>query len=361
MVNLSEEKKKTLRAEESYRLEIRRELEVNTSSSLLLFFNTPLGIWLLTVAAIGLLSFGYFSFQGSLQSHNLNSDNTLVIVGKESLDAAPMGHDVLQAVESLRKDIGNKLEPKATNSVLNFLNSPLGIWLLSSGLVGILTFSYKLWQDSRNQEKLRQEEILALIDEGNFRTRQLDRTIEVAVKSFKKIESRQDKEGAILGSEFNSFIESAKLITVTIELGGILSVPYGENDYSHIGSSGYGLQHLLYKRSSKKDQYVYDSLLDLAKRLARLSKGNTGSLSDLEENFDCLEALYSFDFKEILDDWLKRHNRQGEYESIYKTESVYDTKISDHGDKIKDIGKWIYNVQNCWQAIKSNKLMELMK
>ncbi|EHU9460242.1 hypothetical protein KZY41_004349 [Vibrio vulnificus] len=358
---MSEEKKKTLRAEESYRLEIRRELEANTSSSLLLFFNTPLGIWLLTVAAIGLLSFGYFSFQGSLQSHNLNSDNTLVIVGKESLDTGPLGHDVLQAVESLRKDIANKLEPKTNNYVLNLFNSPLGIWFLSTVLVGFVTFSYKRYQDSSHQKNLRQEEMLALIDEGNFRIRQLDRTIEVAVKSYKKIENRQNENGAVLGSEFNSFIESAKLITVTIELGGILSVPYGENDSSYIGSSGYGLRHLLYKRSSKKDQYVYDSLLDLAKRLARLSKGNTGSLSDLEDSFDCLESVYPFDFKEILDDWLKRHNRQGEYESIYKTESVYDTKISDHGDKIKDIGKWIYNVQNCWQAIKSNKLMELMK
>ncbi|EHU4942124.1 hypothetical protein QNF02_000908 [Vibrio vulnificus] len=361
MVDLSEEQKKTLRAEESYRREVRRELESNTSPSVLQFFNTPLGIWLLTVVVICLISFGYFVWQSSPQSHNLSSDNTLVFVSKESLDIGSQGNELLQAIEKHSKDIGKTLEPKATNSVLTFFNSPLGIWFLSTVVVGFLSFGYKVWQDSRHLHDLRQEEKSGVIDERNFRIRQLDRTIEVAAKAYKKVENRQNRDGVILGSEFLNFIESAKLITVTIELGGILSVPHGENDNSWIGTSGYGLRHLLYKRSFKKEQYASESLLDLGKRLEGLYKGNKAKFNELEKSFDCLEGIYPFDFKEILEDWHMRHQAQGKYKSIYnEAYKVYETEMSDYGDEIKVIGRWIYSVQACWQTIKSNKLMELM-
>jgi hypothetical protein len=61
----------------------------------------------------------------------------------------------IKAEESLRSQIRNELTPqeKQKNSVLAFLNSAVGIWLLSSVTIGLITWAYSQWSESEKAEK----------------------------------------------------------------------------------------------------------------------------------------------------------------------------------------------------------------
>ncbi|HCG8254228.1 hypothetical protein [Vibrio atypicus] len=267
----------------------------------------------------------------------------------------------LRAEEIFRQEIRQEIESKANKSFLSFLNSPLGIWLLSTVLVGFLSFSYKTWQDSIRTKNLNKESASIVIDEGNFRIRQLDKAIENAMNHFELVTSHQEKNGSIMGSDFRNFIESAKLVTVTIDRGGIVNIPQSGDLPTWIGSSGYGVSHLPYKRAYKKTQFSSDSLLDLGSQLLRLSNVDKSELSKLEVSIDELDDIYAFKFEEILSDWRMRHQASGKYKEIYHDAyKVYKVSITDYGDEIATIGEWIKTVKSRWQAVKSNKIIEPM-
>jgi hypothetical protein len=55
----------------------------------------------------------------------------------------------IRAEEVFRQEVRRELSTKKDGKLLTFLNSALGIWLLSTIVVGLLSWSYTVWRDSR--------------------------------------------------------------------------------------------------------------------------------------------------------------------------------------------------------------------
>lgn len=84
---LTDEEKNQIRLEEIFRHHVRKELEkINTPSShlarLVSFFNTGLGLWLLSTLAVGFISWGY----GEWSRHQENQRNTTELIRKLDLE-----------------------------------------------------------------------------------------------------------------------------------------------------------------------------------------------------------------------------------------------------------------------------------
>ncbi len=267
----------------------------------------------------------------------------------------------IRAEEIYRQEVRKEIVLKDGNKWLTFLSSPLGIWILSTIVIGLISVGYKSWQESLQSQKTNQERISVVIDEGNFRVRQVDSAINKALVLYGKIQANINTNGKILGSDFRDFIEAAKIITVSIDLGGIIYIPQEKETNTLIGNSGYSVMHLAYKRSYKRSLFSSDSLLDLATQITRYSKENRKLLNTLETNMDSIEKIFRFEFHDILKDWRMRHQASGKYKTIYKKAYyVYNVEMSDCGNEVEIIGKWIMLVKSKWDKIKSNKLIQKM-
>lgn len=68
---------------------------------------------------------------------------------------SPEEIEKIKAEEILRNQIRNEFFPKEREKsrILSFFNSSLGIWLLSSVTVGLVTWAYTQWSDSQKAEK----------------------------------------------------------------------------------------------------------------------------------------------------------------------------------------------------------------
>jgi hypothetical protein len=70
--------------------------------------------------------------------------------------------DRIRAEEVFREEVRRELADKKDGSVLRFLNSALGIWLLSTIVVGLFSWSYTVWKDSRASASQRAETVRRL-------------------------------------------------------------------------------------------------------------------------------------------------------------------------------------------------------
>ena len=244
----------------------------------------------------------------------------------------------IRAEEIFREEIRKEIS-KPKSKWINFLNTPLGIWFLSTIVIGLLSLSYKTWQENLEKRKTNQKKIEQIADEGKFRIQQIDDVIRDSISLQNKCINSQKQSGGIKGSDFRDFIEAAKRITVTFDLGGIFNIPQEEGTNTWIGSSGYSIRHLPYKKSYKKNEFKSDTLFDLASKIQKCTDKNSKELQKLESQFKELQNLYKFEFKALLDDWRKRHQATGQYKDIYKPAyKVYDLKMDDYGDEVNQIG-----------------------
>jgi hypothetical protein len=69
-----------------------------------------------------------------------------------------------EEAREFRKAERRKLAGKKDGPVLKFLNKPLGIWLLPTIVVGLFTWSYTLWKDSRTSASQKAETVRRLAD-----------------------------------------------------------------------------------------------------------------------------------------------------------------------------------------------------
>jgi hypothetical protein len=69
----------------------------------------------------------------------------------------------IRSEERYRAEVRAELEVsmprKQTNSVLTFLNSTFGIWLLSTVAVGLITWGYSVWHDERTNSERKSTEM----------------------------------------------------------------------------------------------------------------------------------------------------------------------------------------------------------
>ena len=74
----------------------------------------------------------------------------------------------VRAEEIFRYEIRREIESKATNKWIAFFNTAFGIWLLSTVVVGLVSVSYKTWQENLQSQKANQRNITMVSDEGDF-------------------------------------------------------------------------------------------------------------------------------------------------------------------------------------------------
>lgn len=81
----------------------------------------------------------------------------------------------IQAEEIYRREVANELDKKKKKQspVLTFFNSALGIWFLSTIVIGLFTYYYNRWEINRKEHSLREQTI-----------RQLDLEIESRMSQF---------------------------------------------------------------------------------------------------------------------------------------------------------------------------------
>ena len=82
--------------------------------------------------------------------------------------------------EIYREEIRKSLLPKKSGKgrVLSFLNSPLGLWLLSSILLATLTSAWGVWSTKRDQNRLKEERISKIKVELNYRLSQAEQNLD---------------------------------------------------------------------------------------------------------------------------------------------------------------------------------------
>lgn len=80
----------------------------------------------------------------------------------------------INAEEVFRKEVQDSLKKEKEGKIWQFLNSSFGIWLLSSVVLGLVTFSYQQYEDTSTETKQEKKEIAALDAEIGGRLRYLN-------------------------------------------------------------------------------------------------------------------------------------------------------------------------------------------
>ena len=153
----------------------------------------------------------------------------------------------IRAEEIYRTEIRKELnaETQATSfwrKVLGFFNLPVGIWVLSSVLVGGVASAYTIWRENQSEHESDEQEATATFFEAQFRMKQLE---------------------SVVDNNSIGTLDSVVRLAVTVKLGGIASFPLGEEGTLSIGSSGYGRRHLPYGRGFQNENYFGQSLFNL--------------------------------------------------------------------------------------------------
>lgn len=71
-----------------------------------------------------------------------------------------LSHEEIKRIkeeESFRAQLRKELSPKTRGTILDFFNSPLGLWLLGSVILGLISFLWNHWTNQRVQAQQRQE------------------------------------------------------------------------------------------------------------------------------------------------------------------------------------------------------------
>ncbi len=157
-----------------------------------------------------------------------------------------------------------------TSDYWGTLNSPFAIWLLTSVVLGLATFSYN--QLTRLQSESRADEAQAadIFFEAHFRIGQMDRVL----------------------AEFPGRSKPAILpVFVGIKLGGIVSFPLGDEFNVWVDGSGNGNRALPSGRGFQNDEFSGASLLDLWYRHFMLTCGRRPQEDEIEQRSSVLEEL----------------------------------------------------------------------
>ena len=150
----------------------------------------------------------------------------------------------IRAEEIHRTEIRQELESKG--KMLDFLSSPLGIWLLSAVVVSLLPFVYSELS-KRNSERLTNErEATRVFFEAQFRMKQMDRALSMVENP-----KEQNSEASVLR------------LAVAVRLGGIVSFPLNDEYTVWVSGSGQGNRFLPYGRGFQNERFSGYGLLNL--------------------------------------------------------------------------------------------------
>lgn len=160
----------------------------------------------------------------------------------------------IRSEEIYRAEIRREVETERTQGrwrrIGRFLNNPLGIWMLSSIGLGLITFSYSQWTEKQSARLSNEREATNVFFEAQFRIRQMDDVIEEA-----KVHLAGNKEG--------SETAAMSLLFSGIRLGGVTSFPLGDEFNVWVNGSGNGNGILPAGRGFQGQEFQGHSLLNL--------------------------------------------------------------------------------------------------
>jgi hypothetical protein len=194
---------------------------------------------------------------------------------------------MIRAEEIYREEVRKQLttsKDSASSNILKFANSPLGIYVLSSILLGGITYLYTRHQEHLQSEKARILEVVKLDDEIQFRERQVNEALAIVVAGTKKAKDMGDRNSAFDALAYRVQCEE---LSIAVRLGGIVFPPGDPNGTeSRYRDLIVDNNLLLFRQGYKSPDYKYVALADLGIKKWKLSHGGHDPLPSRITSFD---------------------------------------------------------------------------
>ena len=242
-----------------------------------------------------------------------------------------------------------------------WLNQPFVIFVLSTFVVGGISFLYTKYSEKRADleasRELNDKKVTAGRFEISFRASQVDELLMNAVEASHEVSKMSDEEFRNLfsqrklsssGEKLVRLFRSAPPLKVVADLGGIGSPPkLGEDPTVRIGSSGYGHRHIPHERGYRLDEfknYSLEELLELYWQVAPSEAPGKGDVLESKQVFakfneatkinSAIETITSIHDSYTLQKW-------------YKASTQENVKTT-----TDDVVRWVNSVATAWQGIK---------
>jgi len=179
-----------------------------------------------------------------------------------------------------------------------FLNSPFGIYLLSTVLIGLVSFAYTRWKEQHDASLANREQIEKLQGEINFRVRQLDAALANANQQITFAETSPEPDPDKLSQAKTTLLIGTDAVSATIRFGGLGKIPGDYANDSWVRFRDLMLQPSVmpFNRGYKFKDYAFETLSDLVIDVRRLRGLTTDSAqrTELEASLNALEdAAYN--------------------------------------------------------------------
>ena len=260
----------------------------------------------------------------------------------------------LRAEEIYREEIRRELRGK-----LSKLNQPFVIWVLSTVVVGLISFAYSQYSERTAITQLNHQKATDISLEIRFRTRQVDELLSEALEASDDVRQLSDEElrdiissGRLSdnGKKVQTLFRAAPQLKVVAELGGIGSVPRTDQDaIVWIGGTGWGSSALPRGRGFRSEEFKNLSLQDLWEDYRIV----TSSRKQMAEELSEVKAIFArFDNATEPSATVSTLPRIGsnaltmrEWSESSDMEAVKTTTAN--------VGQWIDEVHSAWESLKN--------
>ena len=191
----------------------------------------------------------------------------------------------------------------------------------------------------------------ALSVEVRFRINQINEVLETAGDQQKLCFDELEVERTVAGSCIRDYLEKMSIVATAFELGGIYRSPGKDDATVWIGTSGYGLRHLPERNGYKSKAFAESNMSDLLSQVPEVLPSFASATSTSPEiSLTNLRRLAKFSETDVLADWFKRHQAQGEYKDKYGSAyKVYEVQVDDYGERLGRIKGWFDKLQAEWR------------
>jgi hypothetical protein len=181
----------------------------------------------------------------------------------------------IRAEEIFRSEVRLQLDGSSsgrTQQVMKFVNSPFGIYLLSTVLIGLISFLYTQWRAKQDSLNARSEQIEKLHEEMAFRVRQLDAALDGANAAVRQWKNKPEPASTDLNQANKTFNIAVNRVPVVVRLGGLVDFP-GEasgTEWARFRDIDIQPSLLPFRQGYRAKDYEYESLVDLASNAERI-------------------------------------------------------------------------------------------
>jgi len=224
---------------------------------------------------------------------------------------------------------------------IEFLNTPLGIWLLSTIVIGLISFAYKNWKEKIDDKKELKKQLTLINDEIDFRVRHVDKAFLNCKNDFEKY-YRNEKTTK---DELRNLTGNVVKITAIIDLGGICNIAQDKSSSCNILISyPMHVQFLPFKSSYKNIELSTYSLEDLLNKYLILVSPKTKTKIHID--FSVIENIAFTPKEDLLKKIRLQHNL---------SDATYNDQIEKKdvlNNQIAELKKWYESNQDVWNKLK---------